>query len=629
MKHISFSKLLMIATLALLGACRAPEAEPGAVTGTDSELPAGVSDLTNEASAEDDIVILWEGKPPGEGLAGETCGRLEIHADARVSFGPCGGSLTITEFSGTQWKEILSRFASFDLEGKDDRLRFRGQGKVDGPAWRSGLAAWARGTYGELASGHVCAACRTILTWPFGLLKEVGQECAVLWATDFGYASLESGPCDGGESKVTGQGWLETDEWAELEGWLRNRAPLPVDDSGGFSFLGEGTQPMSQDEQAALAAWAESVAKRLNPGLDLADHSETTEAAGLCPEVPRPAVSLFLPGEGYLIIDPVSGQKCYTTLDGDIPGLFQTVIGAVFYTVLQEDQFVVKRLGRDGSASLLSFTAVDRDDALLYHSYVVSPDGSRIAWSATSAGADYAGPEVSTMRMAGMDGAGLATLLSEERSGDGERWAPVPVRFSEDNSTLFYTLQPIGMGGMWSSYIGRYDNLYALHLGTEAEPALIFDCADEQYRLCIGDFIEFGGQVTTLAYVKGNSVVILDGEDAVVNTIVVKDDYVGYPIFGPTGDLVFYGADLDEGPNASIMPLMGTIYHLASPTAPREVLANDPRLFLPRDWLDPAHIVVGYIGDNEEWGVAVVDRQGSLQPVDAVPDSSYVNVLSH
>ena len=52
-------------------------------------------------------------------------------------------------------------------------------------------------------------------------------------------------------------------------------------------------------------------------------------------------------------------------------------------------------------------------------------------------------------------------------------------------------------------------------------------------------------------------------------------------------------ADLDEGPNASIMPLMGTIYRVAPLTAPHELLASDPALFLPRDWLDPAHVVAG------------------------------------
>jgi len=232
------------------------------------------------------------------------------------------------------------------------------------------------------------------------------------------------------------------------------------------------------------------------------------------------------------------------------------------------------------------------------------------------------------MWLADMDGTKSVILLREERSGDVERWTPVPVRFSDDNSTLFYTQQPLGIGGIWNAYIGRYDNLYALHLATDAEPELVFDCAGEQNRLCIGDFIETEGQVTSLAYVEGRSVFIINGAGALLNTIALEDDYVGYPMFGPSGELVFYGADLDEGPNASIMPLMGTIYRVAPPTAPHEVLATDPGLFLPREWLDPSHIVVGYVGSNEEWGMAIVDIQGSLQIVDAEADGSFINILA-
>ncbi len=626
-KRILLAGLLLIAALGLLGACSAQEQEPSPASASSTE-PAATAVLEPAiAATSEDVLLLWEGRPLGEGVGGEACGRLEIRAGDKASFGPCDGSLTTTALTGSQWKEIASRFTAFNMEGNEGLLRFNGQGEVDGPAWRSALATWARATYDELASGHACAACRTILTWSFEQSSKTSEECVVLWATNFGYASLGTMPCAGGQSEVTGQGWLETEEWAQLESWLRERAPLSPGGNGSSSFLGQGSQPMSEAEKAALVSWARSVATRLDPGLELSAQAETAVEMGLCPDVPRPAVSLFIPGEGYLIIDPISGQECHTTLDGDIPGLFQAVNGAVFYTVLQEDQFVVKRLDRDGTASLLSFTAVDRDDALLYHSFVVSQDGSRIAWSATSAGPDYSGPEVSNMWLAGIDGAALVTLLHEERSGAEDRWTPVPVRFSEDKSTLFYTQQPIGMGGMWSSFVGRYDNLYALHLEAEAEPALIFDCAGEQSILCIGDFIELEGQVTSLAYVEGSSVVILNGAGAVLNTIALEDDYVGYPTFGPTGELSFYGADQDEGPNASIMPLMGTIYRVAPPTAPQEVLASAPGLLFPAGWMDGTHVVTGYATGGDNWGTAIVGLDGTLQVLDSAPNGSFVDVL--
>jgi len=629
-RQIFLVLVIMFVVLGLLSACTTKEQEPGSAVGTNSEPTATIElEPTMIATAEENLLLIWEGQPLGEGAAGESCGRLEIRNDDEAWFGTCGSSLKVTTFTGSQLEEIASRFAPFDYaEGDKGQLRFNGQGEIDGSAWQSALMAWARATYGELSSGHACAACRTILSWSFELSSETPEECAVLWVTDFGYASLGALPCAGGQTKVTGQGWLATDEWTQLESWLRERAPLSLGDNGASSFLGQGTQSMSEDEQASLATWAMTVAKRLDPGLEISAQSETAVELGLCPEILRPALSLFLPGEGYLITDPISGQKCYTTLDGDIPGLFQAVNGSVFYTVLKDDQFVVKRINRDGTSSLLTFTAVNRDDALLYHSFIVSHDGSHVAWSATSAGPDYAGPEVSNMWMAGIDGTEMVNLLSEEHSGDENRQTPVPVRFSEDNNTLFYTLQPIGMGGMWNAFVGRYDNLYAKRLGTEAEPTLIFDCAGEQNILCIGDFIELEGQVTTLAYVEGGSVAILNGAGTVLNTLNLEDDYVGYPTFGPTGELVFYGADLDEGPNASIMPLNGTIYRVAPPTAPYEVLVSDPGLLFPRDWLDGTHVVASYSSGNDDWGTAIIGLDGSLQVVDSEPNGSYVAVLS-
>ena len=363
----------------------------------------------------------------------------------------------------------------------------------------------------------------------------------------------------------------------------------------------------------------------------LSAQPETATGQGLCPDVPRPAVALFIPGEGYEIVDPVTGAECFTTLDGDIPGLFQAENGAIYYSVLQEDQFVVKRLAGDGTSSLLSYTAVNRDDSLLYHGFVVSPDGGHIAWSATSAGVDYAGPEVSNLWVADMEGGSLATLLSETGSGEEERRTPVPVRFSEDNSTLFYTYQPIGMGGIWNAFVGRYDSLYALRLEEEAEPALLFDCGEDRHVLCIGDFIESQGQLTTLAYVNidERSVVIVNGMGDTLNAIETGDDYVGYPTFGPGGEMVFYGADLDEGPNASILPLKGAIYRVAPPTAPYELLASDPGLMFPFDWLDGTRVVVGYAGSDGEWGKALVRLDGSLEVLATEPSGSFVDILSH
>lgn len=353
----------------------------------------------------------------------------------------------------------------------------------------------------------------------------------------------------------------------------------------------------------------------------------------LCPEVPRPALGLFIPDEGYLIADPVSGAECATTLDGAVRGHFQASGDALYYTVQEDEQFVVKRLGQNGEASPLSFTAVERDDALLYHGFVVSPHGSRIAWSTTTAGPDAASPPTSTIWVANTDGNDIVNVLPEfEAEGvDGRIRVLVPLRFSKDGSTLFYTLQ-VETGGIWSAFVGHYDSLYALHLNADAQPTQIFDCPGSytMTRMCIGDFYEVQGQVEALAYVDGQALFIVDGMGNVRNTIEFEVDYLGYPAFGPKGDLVVYSA---EGA-ASVTPEEGTIYYVAAPlvqSAAPEVLAVDTRLLRPRGWLDAGHVVTGYVtGDNGgsvEWGTAVVRLDGSIQVIELEPTADFIDVL--
>ena len=48
----------------------------------------------------------------------------------------------------------------------------------------------------------------------------------------------------------------------------------------------------------------------------------------------------------------------------------------------------------------------------------------------------------------------------------GENRIATPVRFTADGQTLFFTWQPMGLGGGWSSFVGRYDNLYRCLLYT-------------------------------------------------------------------------------------------------------------------------------------------------------------------
>jgi hypothetical protein len=354
----------------------------------------------------------------------------------------------------------------------------------------------------------------------------------------------------------------------------------------------------------------------------------------LCPEVPRPALGLFVSGEAYLFADPVSGAECTPALDGAVPHLFQATADAIYYMVTEDGEYVVKRVDQKGEAFVLSFTAVGGDDAPPgYPSFAVSPDGTRIAWTAASAGPAGASSPTGTIRVANTDGSDISNPLSgfEAEIIDGRPRSLIPVRFSNDGSTLFFTLQA-ETGGIWSAFVGRYDSLFAIHLDGDSQPTEIFDCPGEytRARMCIGDFYEVQGQVQALAYVEGQTLSITDGSGNVRNTIELEVDYLGYPTFGPGGELVFYSA---EG-TTSLAPDEGSIYHVAAPLvqpAAPEALVVDARLLAPRAWLDGRHVVTGYVSVDRtgsvEWGTAVVGLDGSIKAIAPESATDFVDVL--
>jgi hypothetical protein len=127
-----------------------------------------------------------------------------------------------------------------------------------------------------------------------------------------------------------------------------------------------------------------------------------------------------------------------------------------------------------------------------------------------------------------------------------------------------------------------------------------------------------------LAYVDNGSVIILNGQGDVLNTLAPAAEYVAFPTISPEGELVFYSANLDD---AGITPEQASIHRVAPPTAPDEVLASEPNLLLPQGWLDATHVIVGYTSSQDNWGTAVVGLDGSVQAIESEPNASYVDVL--
>ncbi|HYN88243.1 MAG TPA: hypothetical protein VER55_06925 [Ardenticatenaceae bacterium] len=349
-------------------------------------------------------------------------------------------------------------------------------------------------------------------------------------------------------------------------------------------------------------------------------------AAGFCPEVSRPALILFIPGQKYVVTNPVSGESCDLPFPDDLPGILQVANGELYYHIAEGDNLIVRRLSPDGTAETLDFTAVDKVERSLYHTFAVSPDGRYIAWTAAGTKVDDPESTVSELWVAEIETGEVTAHIEEFSTPEEGRRSLEAIRF-DDTGALFYSRAPIGLGGAWTSFTGRYDNLFV----TPASGGVItpvFDCASQGLFLCLGDFYAYQGQAQTIAYTNDQTseLVILNGEGDVLNTLASDGEYIGYPtIDNATGEMVYYSADLAED---GITPERATLYRVAPPTAPAEAVAGDPAMLLPQRFLDGSHVVVGYVSAEGIWGHAVVDLMNqTLQPLSEWPDAVAVGVL--
>jgi hypothetical protein len=327
-------------------------------------------------------------------------------------------------------------------------------------------------------------------------------------------------------------------------------------------------------------------------------------AAAFCPEVPRPALILFIPGEKYVVTDPASGQACDMPFPGPLPGIVQVANEQIYYHVANENNLVVQRLSPDGTVEDLPYTTLSTTGGL-FQNYLVSPDGQYIAWSYAGTKQDDPSMAVSELWIAEM-ATGQVTAQLEDFSQLSEGLhGLVPVRFSDDDSTLFFARQPIGIGGAWMSFVGRFDNLSSTPTN--------------------------GGEVThyfdNIVYIndQAGEVVVLTGDGQVINSLPADMSYIGYPTFSPTAELVYYTAELTE---ESILPVAASLHRVAPPTAPAEVVVSNPALLLPDRFIDGTHLVIGYVPDEFTFGSAVVNLiDGSLTPLSQWPTAMIVAVL--
>lgn len=357
---------------------------------------------------------------------------------------------------------------------------------------------------------------------------------------------------------------------------------------------------------------------------------EAQEPGGLCPDFPRPALVLFI-AEDYHLFDSSTGELCTLEFEENVIGGMVAVAGDDFFvnshtTGSEGAATVIQRISSDGSVQELPYTLVDTEHGTTLVGFTLSPDASLIAWSVlggSAVGSDFPSSSLTITNLE--TGTHQASFGNE---GDAPR-ALRPIRFSDDGSMLYYTNQPYGIGGSWIAFVGRYDNLYAVPTDGSGSPELIFDCADIGTGLCIGDFTVYDNAINGLAYVDRaqNAVIIENGQGQILNTLVSEEAYIGYPSWSPSGELVYYTADIVES-EGSPAPEVGILHRVAPPNAPSEVLLADPGLLLPVRYLNDTQLIVQWLAEDGNWTFALANPDGTVQTFDLPMGASFIDIAT-
>jgi len=289
--------ILAVLLAVLVSGCSMPaltSGQPASAAVTPTETPTG---WQVDGSPTTETLLTWEGHVAIGDDDTERCHRLIVTADHQALFGPCSAAPSTSQFSPPQWDEMIARFASFENSAAEMRIVFRGQGQVAGAAWQRAIAAWAHDTYARLLTGRACAACGTVMNWSFGPLADQPGLCSNLWVTNYGYAYRGQALCAGGQAEIVDQGWLETDEWAQLDAWLSGRTETYMGEGGVNYLAGRGKQAMSEAEQAELARWAQKVSARLTSSspakATVAPNTPTVPSATSTPDAAQAELAAF------------------------------------------------------------------------------------------------------------------------------------------------------------------------------------------------------------------------------------------------------------------------------------------------------------------------------------------------
>jgi hypothetical protein len=450
--------------------------------------------------------------------------------------------------------------------------------------------------------------------------------CDTLMVTASGAYTLRS--CQAEELA----GALEPDDLEILQAWSEQLAgfDLKIEDNPGepdnlvseLIFNGAGSEAADEVQQQLIFDWVNGLLIRVRPQPVAAPATvEPPEIGpdGLCPEVNRPAILIadYENPSNLILVDPETQTRCDILLPQPPFGRIMTDAGNIYYPVFdpEAETVTIWQLSSDGEQLPLTFTGVPAEQFGPIN-FVLSDDGAKIAWgrAVTNFEAD---PPIyhNDLWVANIDGSEMVSLLEQVENSES-RYVE-PVRFSRDKGTLYYALQPDGLGGSIFSFSARFDNLYEVSTGG-GQGQLLFDCATElaETPFCIGDISPDGNY---LAYTQPDQglVKVLGHDGSVVADLTPPTtDYIGPALFGPGGDLVFISATLVEAETDEPglpQPSPGYLSLLRPPyTGQAETLLTDDRVATLWEWLDENRVAFGSIDEAGNIGTSLVTLEGQV-----------------
>ncbi len=421
-------------------------------------------------------------------------------------------------------------------------------------------------------------------------------------------------------------GTLVKGDLEAFQGWKKDLAAFnlnmaaqtePNTPASTLAFNGKGTAQPDEATQRLVFDWVNGLIARMQPRPPEPPTPEPVKigAAGLCPNIKQPAMLVDNYESPYKIfaIDPNSQEKCDIILNNPLFGPIVSAAGRIYYSVFdkQTKAITIWQLSPNGSQIPLSFTSITVAEQFYPFNFTVSQDGTKIAWTRTVID-PKAGEKPPLYRndlwVANLDGS-AKTALFEQLENNEERYV-VPIRFTPDNNTLFYALQPNGLGG--AMFSGRYDTLYSRSVAV-GEPSLIYACPKET-PLCIGD-ISVDGNV--LAYTdKAMKIQLLKRDGTLINSLSAPGtDFVGLPVFGPTGNLAFVSITFDKTVKTFPPPSKpGYISFIAPPyTAQPQIFLTANGVVNIWEWLDGTRLAYGMMSeDTFSVGVSILSTNGQL-----------------